>query len=174
MPSDELLNVMILIRRSCKRTVSNSPSSMPRPPSPDMEITWRSRSARCAPIACGRALAMLPCRNEPITRRRPFGVSTTSGSAVLGWHERGLFGDELARAGGAVGLHVRHVTGQHEHRHLTAGKRMLDRDAQHRGICDEWLEALADDPVDPRGLQAYLDEIARRRWVAASGGLPDV
>src|SRR5262249_35676229 len=42
-----------------------------RPPSPDIEITWRPGKAGCAPIACGNALAIDPCMKEPISRR-PF------------------------------------------------------------------------------------------------------
>jgi hypothetical protein len=55
-------------------TVRSSPSSMPRPPSPDIETTCRPGQASCAPMACGSALAIEPCRKEPMTRRRPLGV----------------------------------------------------------------------------------------------------
>lgn len=74
MPSEELLNNTIFTGRSYWTRVRKSPISMVNPPSPDMETTCRFRSRNCAPIACGRALAIDPCENEPITRRRPLGV----------------------------------------------------------------------------------------------------
>jgi len=74
MPSVELLNVMIFTGSPWSATVRSSPSNIPSPPSPDIEITWRFGYANCAPMACGSALAIVPCRNDPMTRRRPFGV----------------------------------------------------------------------------------------------------
>ena len=74
MPRLELLNTRILVFSSCSFTVSSSPISMPRPPSPLMEITWRSGNAAEAPMACGRALAMVPWCQEPNRRRLPLGV----------------------------------------------------------------------------------------------------
>ena len=74
MPRLELLNTRILVLRSWSFTVSSSPISMPRPPSPLREITCRSGNASEAPIACGRALAMVPWCQEPNRRRFPLGV----------------------------------------------------------------------------------------------------
>ena len=73
-PSDALLNSAIFSGRSWRRTVSSSPSSIARPPSPDIDTTCRPGNASWAPIACGSAFAIVPCLHEPITRRRPFGV----------------------------------------------------------------------------------------------------
>jgi hypothetical protein len=36
------------------------------------EVACRRGNAACAPIACGIALAVEPCRNDPISRRSPF------------------------------------------------------------------------------------------------------
>ena len=51
---------------------SRSPISMVKPPSPDSDTTWRPGNAACTPNACGMALAMEPCQNDPTKRRRPF------------------------------------------------------------------------------------------------------
>ena len=49
-----------------------SPIIIEKPPSPDIETTWRPGQAACAPIACSIALAIEPWLNEPISRRLPF------------------------------------------------------------------------------------------------------
>jgi len=46
--------------------------SIVKPPSPDSEMTWRHGKAACAPIAWGRAFAIEPWLNDPISRRFPF------------------------------------------------------------------------------------------------------
>ena len=46
--------------------------SIAKPPSPDIEITCRPGWLTCAPMACGRALAMEPWLKEPSSRRLPF------------------------------------------------------------------------------------------------------
>lgn len=43
--------------------------SMANPPSPQKATTCRSGYNNCAPMACGRAFAIEPCRKEPIKRR---------------------------------------------------------------------------------------------------------
>ena len=60
MPSEELLKQITFTGSWCSLMVSSSPMSMPNPPSPDQEMTWRSGYAACTPIAIGRALAMVP------------------------------------------------------------------------------------------------------------------
>ena len=58
--------------RSIWVSVMKSPSIMAKPPSPDIEITWRPLCEAWAPIACGMALAIEAWLNEPISRRLPF------------------------------------------------------------------------------------------------------
>ena len=71
-PRDELLNTTSFTGRfNCARLMK-SPISMVKPPSPDIEITWRPGNAACAPMAWGMALAIEPWLNEPINRRLPF------------------------------------------------------------------------------------------------------
>jgi hypothetical protein len=71
-PSALLLNATTFTGRpSCTR-LRKSPISMVKPPSPESEITWRRRNVIWAPIACGIALAMEPCQNDPIRLRLPF------------------------------------------------------------------------------------------------------
>ncbi len=74
MPSEELLERATFTGRSYWTRVRKSPISMEKPPSPDIETTWRRRSVNWAPIACGSALAIDPWVKEPITRRRPLGL----------------------------------------------------------------------------------------------------
>src|SRR5699024_2699250 len=73
--SDELLYTTIFTGRLCSRTVSSSPISMPSPPSPDNEMTWRSGNAAWAPMLMGSPLAIDPWANEPMIRR--FGAALT-------------------------------------------------------------------------------------------------
>ena len=74
MLNEELLNTTTFTGSPYWTMVRKSPMSMENPPSPAMAMTWRPRSGNCAPIAWGMALAIEPCVNEPITRRRPLGV----------------------------------------------------------------------------------------------------
>jgi hypothetical protein len=57
-PRDELPKTTIFTGSSWSATVRSSPSSIPSPPSPDIEITWRPGWANWAPIACGSAFAI--------------------------------------------------------------------------------------------------------------------
>ncbi|CAH0327511.1 hypothetical protein SRABI128_06178 [Microbacterium sp. Bi128] len=74
MPRVELLKTTTFTGSRCAATVMSSPSSIDRPPSPETETTCRPGYASWAPIACGSALAMDPCRYEPISRRVPSGL----------------------------------------------------------------------------------------------------
>ncbi|MGY2938826.1 hypothetical protein ACVWZ6_008428 [Bradyrhizobium sp. GM6.1] len=71
-PSTPLLKMTTFTGSFICVSVIRSPISMVKPPSPESEITCRPGCAACAPIACGMALAIEPCTNEPISRRRPF------------------------------------------------------------------------------------------------------
>jgi len=53
-------------------SVIRSPINIANPPSPDREMICRPGCAACAPIACGKALAIDPWTSDPISLRRPF------------------------------------------------------------------------------------------------------